>query len=188
MSNFTVGKYLATRFEQIGLKHYFMVPGDYNLVLLDELLENTNIEQIGCCNELNAAEGYARVNGCGAVLTTFNVGAYSALNGVAGAHAERLPVIIVSSSPNTNDAGENHILHHTVGTHDYTAQYEVFRQVTCAAVRIGHPDNAPALIDEAISTALRERKPAYIEYPVQPVGRAVCCACPVRRVAGLAGQ
>jgi TPP-dependent 2-oxoacid decarboxylase len=100
MPNFTVGKYLATRFEQIGLKHYFMVPGDYNLVLLDELLENENLEQIGCCNELNAAyaaEGYARVNGAGAVFTTFNVGAYSALNGVAGAYAERLPVIVVSS-------------------------------------------------------------------------------------------
>jgi pyruvate decarboxylase/indolepyruvate decarboxylase len=168
MADFTVGKYLATRFEQIGLKHYFMVPGDYNLVLLDELLENTNLEQIGCCNELNAAyaaEGYARINGAAAVVTTFNVGAYSALNGVAGAHAERLPVIMVSSSPNTNDAGENHILHHTVGSHDFTAQYEVFRQVTCAAVRISHPDNAPAMIDEAISTALRERKPAYIEIP-----------------------
>ena len=178
MADFTVGKYLATRFEQIGLKHYFMVPGDYNLVLLDELLENTNIEQIGCCNELNAAyaaEGYARVNGCGAVLTTFNVGAYSALNGVAGAHAERLPVIIVSSGPNTNDAGENHILHHTVGTHDFTAQYEVFRQVTCAAVRIQHPDNAPAMIDEAISTALRERKPAYIEIPCN-LATAPCAA------------
>ena len=71
--DFTVGKYLAARFEQIGLKHYFMVPGDYNLVLLDELLTNKNMEQIGCCNELNAAyaaEGYARVNGGGAVLTT----------------------------------------------------------------------------------------------------------------------
>ncbi len=31
MPNFTVGKYLAARLEQIGLKHYFMVPGDYNL-------------------------------------------------------------------------------------------------------------------------------------------------------------
>ncbi|OBI17569.1 pyruvate decarboxylase [Mycobacterium sp. E2327] len=178
MADFTVGKYLAKRFEQIGLKHYFMVPGDYNLVLLDELLENENVEQIGCCNELNAAyaaEGYARVNGVGAVLTTFNVGAYSALNGVAGAHAERLPVIMVSSSPNTNDAGENHILHHTVGTHDFTAQYEVFRQVTCAAVRIQHPDNAPAMIDYAISTALRERKPAYIEIPCN-LSAAPCAA------------
>ena len=166
MADFTVGKYLAARFEQIGLKHYFMVPGDYNLVLLDELLTNENLEQIGCCNELNAAyaaEGYARVNGAGAVLTTYNVGAFSALNGVAGAYAERLPVIFVSSGPNTNDAGENHILHHTMGTHEFFDQYEVCRQVTCAAVRIQHPDNAPALIDEAISTALRERKPAYIE-------------------------
>ncbi|MDR3664602.1 MAG: thiamine pyrophosphate-binding protein [Mycobacterium sp.] len=168
MANFTVGKYLATRFEQIGLKHYFMVPGDYNLVLLDELLENENLEQIGCCNELNAAyaaEGYARVNGAGAVLTTFNVGAFSALNGVAGAYAERLPVIMVSSGPNTNELGSNHVLHHTMDNGDLSYQYEVFRQVTCKAVRIVHPDTAPALIDEAISAALRERKPAYIEIP-----------------------
>jgi TPP-dependent 2-oxoacid decarboxylase len=163
MADFTVGKYLAARFEQIGLKHYFMVPGDYNLVLLDELLENENLTQIGCCNELNAAyaaEGYARVNGAGAVLTAYNVGAYSALNGVAGAYAERLPVIFVSSGPNTNDPAANHIMHHT---HDFSDQYEVCRQVTCEAVRILHPDNAPTLIDQAISTALRERKPAYIE-------------------------
>ncbi len=168
MADFTVGKYLATRLEQIGLKHYFMVPGDYNLVLLDELLENKNIEQIGCCNELNAAyaaEGYARVNGAAAVLTTFNVGAYSALNGVAGAYAERLPVIMVSSGPNTNDLGSSHVLHHTMDNGDLADQYEVFRHVTCKAVRIVHPDTAPALMDEAISAALRERKPAYIEIP-----------------------
>ena len=166
MADFTVGKYLAARFEQIGLKHYFMVPGDYNLVLLDELLTNENLQQIGCCNELNAAyaaEGYARANGAGAVFTTYNVGAYSALNGVAGAYAERLPVIFVSSGPNTNDPVANHIMHHTMGTHDFSDQYEVCRQVTCEAVRILHADNAPTLIDQAISTALRERKPVYIE-------------------------
>jgi pyruvate decarboxylase len=162
----TVGRYLATRFEQIGLKHYFMVPGDYNLVLLDELLSNKTMEQIGCCNELNAAyaaEGYARINGCGAVITTFNVGAFSALNGVAGAYAERLPVIFVSAGYNTNDPSKNHLLHHTIGTHDFAYQFEMFEKITCAAVRILHPDNAPSLIDHAIDTALRDRKPAYIE-------------------------
>jgi pyruvate decarboxylase/indolepyruvate decarboxylase len=35
--------------------------------------------------------------------------------------------------------------------------------VTCAAVRIVHPGDAPSMIDHAIRTALRERKPAYIE-------------------------
>jgi pyruvate decarboxylase/indolepyruvate decarboxylase len=39
----------------------------------------------------------------------------------------------------------------------------MFRQVTCAAVRILHPDNAAEMIDYAITTALRERKPDYIE-------------------------
>jgi pyruvate decarboxylase len=166
MPGFTVGNYLAVRLQQIGLKHYFMVPGDYNLRLLDELLWNKEVEQIGCCNELNAsyaAEAYARVHGCGAVITTFNVGAFSALNGVAGAYAESLPVIFVSSGYNTDDDGENHLLHHTIGTHDRSYQYEMFKYVTCAAVRILHADNAPSMIDHAISTALRERKPAYIE-------------------------
>ena len=99
------------------------------------------------------------------MLTTFNVGAFSALNGVAGAYAERLPVIVVSSGPNTNDVGSNHVLHHTMDNGDLSDQYEIFRKVTCKAVRIVHPDTAPALIDEAISAALRERKPAYIEIP-----------------------
>jgi pyruvate decarboxylase len=173
---FTIGDYLGTRFEQIGLKHYFIVPGDYNLVILDQLLQNKNIMQVGCCNELNAAyaaEGYARTNGCGAVVTTFNVGAFSALNGVAGAYAEDLPVIFVSGGYNTNDDPENHLLHHTIGTHDFSYQYEVFRHVTCAAVRILNTENAPLLIDHAIVTALRERKPAYIEI-AQNLAAAPC--------------
>ncbi len=166
MSTHTVGNYLATRFEQIGLKHYFMVPGDYNLVLLDQLLWNKHVQQIGCCNELNAAyaaEGYARVNGAGAVVVTFNVGAFSALNGVAGAYAESLPVIFVSAGYNTNDPSANHLLHHTIGTHDFSYPYEMIQRVTCAAVQILHAEDAPYLIDHAIRTALRERKPAYIE-------------------------
>lgn len=63
---FMIGNYLGTRFEQIGLKHYyFMVPGDYNLVLLDQLLQNKTQSAEYSWNELNAAyaaEGYARAN------------------------------------------------------------------------------------------------------------------------------
>ncbi len=50
----TVGAYLAARLAEIGLRHYFAVPGDYNLVLLDELLTNPRLRMISCCNELNA--------------------------------------------------------------------------------------------------------------------------------------
>jgi hypothetical protein len=59
----TIGGYLATRLEQIGLKHHFAVAGDYNLVLLDQLLLNKNMKQVYCCNELNcsfSAEGCSK--------------------------------------------------------------------------------------------------------------------------------
>ena len=52
-STVTIGSYLATRLEQIGLKHHFAVAGDYNLALLDQLLLNENVRQVYCCNELN---------------------------------------------------------------------------------------------------------------------------------------
>jgi len=42
----TIGSYLATRLEQIGLRHHFVVPGDYNLVLLDQLLLNRDMQQV----------------------------------------------------------------------------------------------------------------------------------------------
>jgi pyruvate decarboxylase len=165
---YTVGNYLAARLEQMGIKHYFVVPGDYNLVLLDQLLWDKNMQLISCCNELNAAytaEGYARINGAGAVIVTFNVGAFSALNGIGSAFAENLPVIFVSSSYNTNDQSADRLLHHTLGTHDLTYQREMMRKVTCEAVWIHHVAEAPHLIDRAIRTALREHKPAYIEIP-----------------------
>ncbi len=165
---FTVGKYLAARLEQMGLKHYFVMPGDYNLTLLDQVLANKNMQQINCCNELEAAyaaEGYARANGAAALLITFNVGAFSALNGIAGAYAENLPVIFISSSYNTNDPVDNHRLHHTLGTHDLSYQREMMSKVTCEAVYVNHAADAPRLIDRAIRAALHARKPAYIEIP-----------------------
>jgi indolepyruvate decarboxylase len=164
----TIGSYLATRLEQIGLKHHFAVAGDYNLVLLDQLLANKNMQQIYCCNELNcsfSAEGYARANGAAACVVTYSVGALTAFDGIGGAYAESLPVILISGSPNTNDLGANHLLHHTLGTLNFHYQIDIARHITCEAVAITHPEEAPYLIDKAIRAALREKKPAYIEIP-----------------------
>ncbi|MDF1743822.1 MAG: thiamine pyrophosphate-binding protein [Gimesia sp.] len=163
----TVGSYLASRLEQVGLQHYFAVPGDYNLVLLDQILENKNLQMISCCNELNAgyaADGYARATGgASAVFVTFSVGGLSLLNAVAGAYAEDLPVIAVSGGPNTNSEAEFEMLHHTLGGLDYDYQREIFSKVTAEAVTIRDPREAPEQIDHAIQTALRFRKPVYIE-------------------------
>ncbi len=163
---YTVGHYLGERLAQIGLKDHFAVAGDYNLVLLDQLLEIEGLRQVYCCNELNcgfSAEGYARANGAGAAVVTFSVGALSALNAIGGAYAENLPVILISGAPNSNDHGSGHILHHTTGTPDYGYQLEIAKRLTCAAVSITSAEHAPVQIDHAIRTALREKKPAYIE-------------------------
>jgi pyruvate decarboxylase len=163
---YTVGSYIAARLSQIGLKHHFAVAGDFNLVLLDQLLTNKDLEQVYCCNELNcgySAEGYARANGAAAAVVTFSVGGLSAINAIAGAYAENLPVILISGAPNTNDRATEHLLHHTLATHDFSYQLEIAKKVTCAAVAITCAADAPGQIDHAIRTALREKKPAYIE-------------------------
>jgi len=174
----TVGTYLAARLSQIGLKHHFAVAGDFNLVLLDQLLTNQELEQVYCSNELNcgySAEGYARACGAAAAVVTFSVGGLSAINAIAGAYAENLPVILVSGAPNTNDRATDHLLHHTMATHDFSYQLEIARRITCAAVSITSATEAPQQIDHAIRTALREKKPAYIEIACN-IAAAPCAA------------
>jgi pyruvate decarboxylase len=175
---FTVGSYLAARLSQIGLKHHFAVAGDFNLVLLDELLKNKDLEQVYCCNELNcgyAAEGYARACGAAAAVVTFSVGGLSAINAIGSAYAENLPVILVSGAPNTNDRATEHLLHHTLATHDFSYQLEIARKLTVAAVAVTSPCEAPDQIDYAIRTALRAKKPAYIEIACN-IASAPCAA------------
>ncbi len=175
---YTVGSYLAARLSQIGLKHHFAVAGDFNLVLLDQLLTNENLEQVYCCNELNcgySAEGYARACGAAAAVVTFSVGGLSAINAIAGAYAENLPVILVSGAPNTNDRATDHLIHHTLATHDWSYQWEIAKKLTCAAVSVTSAVDAPHQIDHAIRTALREKKPAYIEIACN-IASALCAA------------
>jgi pyruvate decarboxylase len=174
----TVGSYLARRLQQIGLKHYFAVAGDFNLVLLDQLLTVKELEQVCCCNELNcgySAEGYARACGAAAAVVTFSVGGLSAINAIGGAYAENLPVILISGAPNSNDRATEHLVHHTLATHDWSYQLEIAKKLTCATVSITSAAGAPHQIDYAIRTALRERKPAYIDIACN-IAAAPCAA------------
>lgn len=163
----TVGKYLAARLAELDVRHYFTVPGDYNLILLDEFLKIDQLQMISCCNELNAgyaADGYARATGSlAAVVVTYSVGGLSALNAIAGAYAEDLPIVTISGGPNTNSTAEYEVLHHTLGKVDYDYVREIYARVTADAVTIQHPSEASSQIDRALETALRSRKPVYLE-------------------------
>jgi indolepyruvate decarboxylase len=162
----TVGTYLAQRMEELNMSDYFAIPGDYNLAILDELLKNKSLQMINCCNELNAgyaADGYARVKGIAALVLTYSVGGLSAVNAVAGAFAENLPILVISGGPNTNSVQDAEILHHTLATEDYSYVRDIFARITAHSVFIHRPCDAPMQIDTAISIALEKRKPVYIE-------------------------
>ena len=162
----TVGTYLAERLHELGIEDYFAIPGDYNLSLLDELLKNTSLRMINCCNELNAgyaADGYARIKGVSALVLTYSVGGLSAVNAVAGAYAENLPIIVISGGPNTNTVDDAEILHHTLATENYTYVRDIFAKITAYSCIVHRPSDAPMQIDTAISIALETKKPVYIE-------------------------
>src|SRR5258708_4976677 len=95
--------YVLSRLHQLGITDIFGVPGDYAFPMNDAIDEDKNLRWIGCSNELNAAyaaDGYARLKGVAAVNTTYAVGELSALNAIAGAYAEHVPVFHLVGMPN----------------------------------------------------------------------------------------
>jgi pyruvate decarboxylase len=163
----TVGAQLAQRIVQAGARDFFTVPGDFNLVLLDQLLKQPGLRMIGCCNELNAgyaADGYARATGgLSVVVVTYMVGGLSVINAVAGAYSDDLPVLVVSGGPNTLDAGANHRVHHTIGEAELYQSAKCFEPVVAQTFVIRHLEDAAEMIDRAITVCLARRKPVYLE-------------------------
>ena len=170
----TIGAYLVNRLEQIGLRHIFGVPGDYALTFFD-LLEESGIELINTCNELNAgyaADGYARISGIGAVCLTYGVGGFSVYNAVAAAYAERVPLVVISGGPKTTLRSRLHpnLLHHTIG--DMNLQRDIYERITQGAVVLTSPTQAVMQIDELLAACLRHSRPVYIEIPADMVMEA----------------
>jgi pyruvate decarboxylase len=66
-----------------------------------DYIEKHGLNWVGNANELNAsyaADGYARVKGISALVTTFGVGELSAVNGIAGSYSVRAGIPLEKSS------------------------------------------------------------------------------------------
>jgi pyruvate decarboxylase/indolepyruvate decarboxylase len=175
MHRVTVGEYLLHRLGEVGLRHAFGVPGDYNLSFLDQVEADTRIAWIGCCNELNAAyaaDGYARMAGLGAVATTFGVGELSAINGVAGSFAEYVPVVAITGAPSLAVQGSGAMMHHTLGTGDFSVFARMYERVTAAQAFLTR-ENAAAEIDRVLTICLRRKQPVYISLPADVASASI---------------
>ncbi|CNH95964.1 indole-3-pyruvate decarboxylase [Yersinia aldovae] len=163
----TVVQHVLSRLYDLGISDIFGVPGDFAFPIQDAVCEDSRLRWIGNCNELNAAyaaDGYARIRGMAALNTTFAVGELSALNGVAGAFAESLPVFHLVGMPSSTVQASGVIVHHTLGDGNFTAFYETTKHFVCAHA-IMTPENCVAETERLIAAALRYRKPVYMGFP-----------------------
>jgi indolepyruvate decarboxylase len=181
-SDSTVAEYLLSRLKEIGVDHLFGVPGDFVLGFFNQVLKS-EVQYVGTCNELNAAyaaDGYARIRGIGAFATTYAVGELSAINGVAGAFAERVPVVVITGAPSTSHFRTRPLLHHTLG--DYDIPFRMYEKITAASTMLVSAETAPAEIDRVLSECLTRQQPVYIGIPSDVVmmkcERAGAFECP----------
>jgi indolepyruvate decarboxylase len=167
-AEYTVGRYLADRLHQLGLEHLFSIAGDYTIDWVNNYIEPSPIQVIEEVNELNAgyaADGYARFKGIGALCVTYSAGALCAVNAIAGAFEERVPVVLINGAPSIKRTitfeQTGFSAHHLLSGRQTDRQ--VFEYITAATARIDNADLAPGLIDEALTQCITEKRPVYLE-------------------------
>ena len=164
MSQPTVAEYALARIAQLGIDHIFGVPGDYAFSIDDAVENVSGLHWVGCANELNAAyaaDGYARIRGAAILSTTYGVGELSALNGVMGSKAHRLPVFHLVGMPSERIQHLGLITHHNLGDTRYDRHQQISVAATCVSAVLT-PDNCIDELERVIREALRQSMPAYI--------------------------
>jgi indolepyruvate decarboxylase len=163
--NLSVGEYLIRRLRDYGIADVFGIPGDYVLSFYT-MLEKSPLNVVGCTREDCAgfaADAYARVHGMGALCVTYCVGGLSVCNSIAGAYAEKSPVVMITGSPGLRERIRNPLLHHMV--RDWRTQYDVFERLCCAGSELSDPLKAFSEIDRVLATCARFKRPVYLEIP-----------------------
>jgi indolepyruvate decarboxylase len=165
VTGLSIGQYLIRRLFDYGLRHVFGLPGDYILSFYS-MVEHSSLELVNCTREDCAgfaADAYARVHGMGAVCVTYGVGGLSMANSIAGAYAEKSPVIMISGAPGVAERGGDPLLHHRV--REFQTQRDVFDKLCAASLEITDAVTAFRDIDYALDTAHRLKRPVYLELP-----------------------
>ncbi|MFM1936044.1 MAG: hypothetical protein RI990_1003 [Planctomycetota bacterium] len=164
MPNPTVAQYTLSRLAQLGIDRVFGVPGDYAFSINDAAELVPGLSWVACANELNAAyaaDGYARVRGAAILSTTYGVGELSAINGVMGSKAHRLPVFHLVGMPSERIQRLGLITHHNLGDTAYD-RFQAISGTACCVSAVLTPDNCIDELERVIREALRQSMPAYI--------------------------
>lgn len=160
----TVAEYVLARLARLGIDRIFGVPGDYAFSIDDAAEKVPGLSWVGCANELNAAyaaDGYARIRGAAMLTTTYGVGELSALNGVMGSRAHRLPVFHLVGMPSERIRRLGLVTHHNLGDTAYDRFLPISASAACVSAVIT-ADNCVEEIERVIREALRQSEPALV--------------------------
>ena len=168
-----LGQFLFEYLHRCGVHHSFGIPGDFALPTF-AWLEKSKIRNVTMTHEPSAgfaADAYARVNGIGLVCVTYCVGGLNVLNAIAGAYAEKSPVVVVSGAPGRKDREKDPLLHHKVKT--FETQRRVYDEVTVASAVLLDEERAAAEIVRCVEACLRQKRPVYLEVPHDMADRMI---------------
>ena len=168
-----MGQFLFDYLHRRGVRHSFGVPGDFALPTF-AWLDKSPIKSITMCHEPGAgfaADAYSRLNGIGLVCVTYCVGGLNVVNAIAGAYAEKSPVVVISGAPGRKDREKDPLLHHKVKT--FETQRRVYDEVTVASATLLDEERAASEIVRCVEACLRHKRPVYIEVPHDMVDREI---------------
>jgi indolepyruvate decarboxylase len=168
-----MGEFLFAYLHRRGVRHSFGVPGDFALPTF-AWLDKSPIQNVTMTHEPGAgfaADAYSRLNGIGLVCVTYCVGGLNVLNAIAGAYAEKSPVVVISGAPGRKDREKDPLVHHKVKT--FETQRRVYDEVTVAAATLLDEERAASEIIRCVEACLRHKRPVYIEVPHDMVDREI---------------
>lgn len=163
----TLATALLDALKDHGAREIFGIPGDFVLPFFKVIEESGTLPYFTMSHEPAvgfAADAASRYRGSiGVAVVTYGAGAFNLVNSIAGAYAERSPVVVIAGAPGARERASGYLLHHQVRTVD--SQLAVFKEVTCDQAVLSDPATAPAEIARVLRSALELSLPVYIEFP-----------------------
>jgi indolepyruvate decarboxylase len=159
-----LGDFLVAYLKRAGVTHLFGLPGDLVLGLFHRFGEDRDLAIVTFSHEPSvgfAADGYARsTRKLGVVCITYGAGGHNVLNPIAGAYAEQVPLLVISGGPGEAERKLSGVHHQAK---DVEGQWRMFREVTCDARVLRHPERAAEEVHGVVRAIMTEHRPGYIE-------------------------
>jgi len=168
----TLATALLSALKDHGAREIFGIPGDFVLPLYKAIEDSNILPNFTLSHEPAvgfAADASARYHGgLGVAVVTYGAGAFNVVNAIAGAYAERSPVVVVAGAPGAHERVSGFLLHHQARTID--TQLAVFKEITCDQAVLTDPLAAPGQIARVLRSAREMSLPVYLEFPRDMVG------------------